>query len=70
MSFLIKTDAGSSTHMVCQYWESDNKETLETEAKNQFSRYHPCGYGTQVREYKQLENGNWQCYFSRGTSCD
>lgn len=70
MSFLIKTDAGSSDHIIRQLWESDSLESLKKEEANQYSRYHPAGYGTQVREFKVLENGNHQCYFSRGTSCD
>jgi hypothetical protein len=66
---VTKADIGSSRHMIIQSWSAPTREALEAEAAYQMQQYHPAGYGTSVRDYKQDSYG-WTCRFSRGTSCD
>ena len=71
-------DSGSSNAIIRELWIADTAAELEQRGKEMISRYHPCGYGTQVSAPQTCESvpgvqryaGKYFVNFSRYTSCD
>ncbi len=64
-----KTNVYERSLSVHQVWRAETKDALDAELAAQASRYHPCAYGTSLRNIQFL-NGKWQGVFYRSHTSD
>ncbi len=64
-----KTNVYERSLSVHQVWRADSQAALDIELAAQASRYHPCAYGTSLKDIKFV-NGKWQGVFYRSHTSD